>query len=258
MQFKASAVNCGCKNRHLDFKSNMNRKLNLLIFSILLGTLLIEASAQQVNVDLGDSLFQKKKYTEAFELYHTSFQNGEASPSMFLKMAFIKEGLGDYVHALFYLSRYYSLTTDKSVLVKMSELASENGLSGYHVGDAAFFETALLRFDSEIQLFLGGLSLLLLVLTLKSRKENLPIGLPIIQVVVLACLLIVSNDWVKEDRAIIEESTILMSGPSAAAEPIEQIKKGHQVEILEESEVWATIKMDDEIAYIRKSKLLKL
>ncbi|MEQ9231021.1 MAG: hypothetical protein RIF46_10095, partial [Cyclobacteriaceae bacterium] len=135
----------------------MIRKLNILIFSILLGTLAFEASAQQSNVDLGDSLFQEKKYTEAFELYQTSFQNGEASPSMFLKMAFIKEGLGDYVHALFYLSKYYSLTTDKTVLVKMSDLANENGLAGYSVGDADFFKTALLRFNNEIQLFLGAL-----------------------------------------------------------------------------------------------------
>ncbi|MGB3465691.1 MAG: hypothetical protein WBA74_10490, partial [Cyclobacteriaceae bacterium] len=49
-----------------------------------------------------DSLFQAKKYTESFELYEQIIVEDMAySPAMLLKMAFIKEGLGDYSNALY-------------------------------------------------------------------------------------------------------------------------------------------------------------
>lgn len=258
MQFKAPALNCGCKNRHLVRKSNTMRKLKALIIFFFIGSLANQASAQQYSMTTGDSLFVEKKYTEAFEHYKIAFQNDQASQAMLLKMAFIKEGLGDYVNALFYLNKYYLLTADKSVLIKMEELASEKGLSGYRVGDADFFQTALLRFNLELQLLLVAVSLLLLVLTLKADRNHFPLGLPIVQVLVLCCLMIVSNDWLGERRAIIKEHTILMTGPSAAAEPFDQVKKGHKVRILGESDVWVKIQMDDEEAFIRKAKLLQL
>jgi hypothetical protein len=53
---------------------------------------------------------------------------------MLLKMAFVKEGLGDYSNALYYLNLYYLKTYDKKVLKKMENLAERyHKLEGYEL-----------------------------------------------------------------------------------------------------------------------------
>ena len=77
-------------------------KLFTLVF-FFTGVGLSGALGQQENPDLTlpDSLFQAKRYTQSFDLYHEIlFSYKKASPGMLLKMAYIKEGLGNYSEAL--------------------------------------------------------------------------------------------------------------------------------------------------------------
>ena len=113
------------------------KAITFYLFFISLGS----PSMAQSNYRLStaDSLFIKQKYTEAFAIYNEVFKSGKVSESMLVKMSFIKEGLGDNVQALYFLDQYYNLTADKSVLLKMQELADENDLNGYSVGDKEFF-----------------------------------------------------------------------------------------------------------------------
>ena len=237
----------------------MIRKLKTLLLTTILLMSFVALGNDKNDMLLGDSLFISKKYTEAFEIYKSQFDLGNASPAMALKMAFIKEGLRDDVAALYYLNTYYELTADKAVLIKMNELAEEKGLSGYEVEDRHFFQTNLLRFKNELIIFLVALSLLLLVITFRSkRKKRLAVGVPVIQVLVLVALLVVVNDWLAPNIAIINEDTLLMSGPSAAAEPIDIVDNGHKIEVLDEFDVWVKVIWEGEEAYIRKTKLLEL
>ena len=70
-----------------------------------------------------DSLFEANKYTESFEVYNTVLEQGDYTPGMLLKMAFIKEGLGDVSGAMYFLNQYYNLTSNKKVLAKLEEIA---------------------------------------------------------------------------------------------------------------------------------------
>ncbi len=231
--------------------------LKILIFCTLFVSLLSSSFAQtKEQISMADSLFINQKYTEAFDIYEEIFLAGNISESMFLKMAFIKEGLGDYVQSLYYLDQYYNLTADKSVLLKMQELAEENGLGGYDVGDKDFFMNFLNLYRSEIQIGLLVICVFLLVFSYQSKKKNhLPVGVPVLQVLLLAVLLIVSNDWLQKDTEIIQIPTLLMSGPSAGSEPIGWVVEGHKIEVLDRSEVWTKISWKNEEAYIRNSKL---
>jgi uncharacterized protein YgiM (DUF1202 family) len=70
-----------------------------------------------------DSLFEQKKYTESFDLYEQILDEEQlASPKMLLKMAFIKEGLGDYSRALYFLNVYYQ----KVILINVLNYSNVN------------------------------------------------------------------------------------------------------------------------------------
>lgn len=237
----------------------MIRKLKTTLFGLVFFTCGFITAQNDVSIETGDSLFVAKKYTEAMEVYSELHENGQGSSAMLLKMAFIQEGLRDHVKALYYLNGYYKLTHDKSVLHKMQELADEHGLSGYEVEDKHFFVTNLNRYQQEIQLGLAVACLVLVIVAFRGKRKNqMPVGVPIVQVVLLVGLFVVSNDVVKVNRAIVNEPTLLMTGPSAAAEVFESIDEGHQVEILEESDVWAKVRWEEEEVYVRKGKLLIL
>lgn len=235
----------------------MIKKLKTLFFYPFFIFIFSTSSAQtEGSLSLADSLFVKTKYTEAFAIYTTVFSSSKATESMLLKMAFIKEGLGDYVQSLYYLDQYYNLTFDKSVLIKMQELANENSLKGYDFEDKDFFLNFLHFHWIEIQLGLVAISIFLLAFIYQSRKrKRMPMGMPVLQLIVLAVFLILSNNWVEKDTAIITSPTLLMSGPSAGAEPVGWVNEGHKVDVIDESDVWTKIQWETNDAYIRNSKL---
>ena len=82
-----------------------------------------------------DSLYQKKKFAEAKELYFKLYQQGYSSPASLLKMAFGYEGLGQTSHALFFLSAYYNVTEDEKAYDKILTLANARSLGGFERTD---------------------------------------------------------------------------------------------------------------------------
>ena len=208
-------------------------------------------------IETADSLFYTRKYTEANEIYESIYSTQKASPSMLLKMAFIQEGLGNYADALFFLNRYYGLTANKKVLVKMREIADEQGLSGYEYSDKEFFGNLLYRYQTGVLGVLFALSILLIATTYRYKKLKKQNYTPaILQVIVVSLLLAVSNDFFSKPKAIInQDQTLLMTGPSAGAEPMDIIKKGHKVSILEITDTWVKIGWGDEEGYIRKNRI---
>ena len=82
-----------------------------------------------------DSLFDKKKFAEAIELYQQLYDEGYYTPSTLLKMAFVSEGLSQNAKALFYLNAYYQATEDQKAYDKIQVLANAQLLTGYEVSD---------------------------------------------------------------------------------------------------------------------------
>jgi len=91
---------------------NLNFKNIILIKLIVLLTFTnVLAQENEKDIELADSLFNQQKYTQSFEIYNRILKTDNlTSPAMLLKMAYIKEGLGDYSNALYYLNLYYLQT----------------------------------------------------------------------------------------------------------------------------------------------------
>lgn len=209
------------------------------------------------DLNQADSLFEAKKYTEALEVYENIFQNAQASPSMLLKMAFIQEGLENYVDALYYLNLYYERSGNKKALVKMQEIAAANELEGYEFTDQDYILNILSKNKLLIQIALLTLALLLMGYIIRKFQQQESARLPLIfQVLIIVILFVFNNETFATERAIVlNDHTLLRSAPSAAAEPLETIEKGHRVRVLEQSEVWVKIEWNDQSAYLRKGRI---
>ncbi len=229
-----------------------------LLGIIFLSTLLITQA--QSKLEKADSLFAKEKYTEAYQLYDEIFQGGHASEAMLLKMAFIKEGLQDYANALIYLNLYYKKSSDRKTWAKINELANANELAGYVNTDKDFFFTLAQKYRNEALIGLILISSALLLHLYFKRRRREPFGINIFfQVLTMAFLVLVANNYFMQPKAIIvEDSTLLMSAPSAAGEPVEVINKGHKVTVLEQDEIWVKILWDGEEVFLRQGKIARI
>ena len=65
-----------------------------------------------------DSLFITKKYTQSLDHYEQILKQGQYTPAMLLKMAYVHEGLNEIGSAMYYLNLYHIATNDKMVLWK--------------------------------------------------------------------------------------------------------------------------------------------
>ncbi|MEM1405165.1 MAG: SH3 domain-containing protein [Bacteroidota bacterium] len=236
----------------------MQKALTLLSFFIC-PLLCSGQSTSLQKLEHADSLFEVKKYTESFEIYDYLLEaEKNSSPAMLLKMAFIREGLGDYSGALYYLNTYYLKTSDRRVLQKMEEMAGKRGLEGYAFTDYDFFLTNFYKYYNFIVYGLLALSILMLALVyrLKVQLKQSPAFPAIIMVIVLAGLFYTLNFGREYNRAIIISSdTYLMSGPSAGSEVVDILDKGHRLSYSSKKDVWVKVNWKDNAAYIKEDKL---
>ncbi|MEM9325119.1 MAG: SH3 domain-containing protein, partial [Bacteroidota bacterium] len=170
---------------------------------------------------------------------------------------FIQEGLQDFTNALYYLSLYYELSGDKKVLGKMTEIANEHQLLGYDFDDIDFAANV---FDQYRLYFVVGLLLLALILfgvLLYNFRHQQPLVIPaILEVIIICGLFLASNNILSEETGIIaSDHTILRSAPSAAAEPVDMVGKGHRVVVLSQDKVWLKIVWQEQEAYLRRGRV---
>jgi hypothetical protein len=241
---------------------SQNRKLNLLIiFLVWFVSYSIPALSDPAKdrLVIADSLFVQKKYTQSFDLYDEIYQSyNKVSPSMLLKMAFVKEGLGDYTNALYYLNLYYLKTYDKKVLKKMEALAEKHKLSGYNYDDVAFFLNIYYQYQLQIDLF--SISLILLffaVFIYRKRKYKIvPRVYGYYYLAFLAILLLLNNFGREQKKAIITADRVyLMDGPSSGSNVVDIVKNGHKVSVLGKKDIWTRIEWGDKKVYIKEFNL---
>lgn len=241
---------------------NPNLVFKTSLFVVLL-TISITGFGSDSKRQLGyaDSLFEAKKYTESFEVYEAVLEQGDYTSRMLLKMAFIREGLGDVSGALYFLNQYYNQTSDKKVLGKLEEIARDNQLVGYEFNDADFFINIFRQFRIQFIVSIGAVALFLFGLVYsKNRKYGkTPIPTGIALTISLLLLFYIVNYGVAFDKGIIvDPQTYLMTGPSGGADVIGIIEKGHRVDIIGVEGIWVKIRWDGQEVYIRDNKIKTL
>ncbi|MCX2743466.1 SH3 domain-containing protein [Mangrovivirga sp. M17] len=206
-----------------------------------------------------DTLFVQGEYTEAFDLYEKLYlEEKKYSNSMILKMAYIKEALQEYPETLYLLGVAYDKTRNNVIREHMAKIADENDFKGYSVDSDSALASFYQRYKNYILVVNLAIIILLTVLVRVERKKNksFPIASSIFFFVFLGFLVLQVNFLTPNKKGIIfEEKTFIMDGPSAGADLIKTVSPGHQVEIIDEQDVWAKIKWEGTEAYVKKKSL---
>ncbi|MEM0940190.1 MAG: SH3 domain-containing protein [Bacteroidota bacterium] len=230
-------------------------KLKLFIF-LFFGFFLRMIGADFERIQKADSLFEAQKYTEAFAMYGEIIEKESFSSSMLLKMAFIQDASGDHAEALYYLDLYYRASADRQAVGKIEELANTHELRGYQYDDTDYFLALLAKYRVSIVLLLLAFSIVTLTYIYIKYRQGLRVFIPFIFQVFISSLLIIVLNISPSSKAIITvNQTLLRSGPSAGAEPIDVIEKGHKVTILNYSDVWAKILWNGSEVFVRNNRL---
>ncbi|CAN5431647.1 hypothetical protein BH09BAC3_BH09BAC3_07050 [soil metagenome] len=202
-----------------------------------------------------DSLYNKKQYTQALDLYKTLFSDNKYSPAMLLKMAYIHEGLGHLGESLYYLNLYYITSDDGQALRKMEEVAEKNNLEGYKTDETTHVIAWLQKHYATISYIIASVCVFLLALMLYLRQglkiNPLPAGIGL--ALFLAVLFFHINFNIKDQRGIVAGArTYLMDGPSAGASVIAIIGEGHQLEITGKKDVWFRVEWGNKEVYVKE------
>ena len=202
------------------------------------------------NIPKADSLFDQNKYTESYRIYEEIFtQSKMFTPQMLLKMAYIKEGLNDYVRALFYLNVYYLKNPDKKVLERMEYLAKKYKLKGYKITDRKVLYSLYLKYRlvfSAALIFGAFLYFAVIIYKYKLKKKIKPsyrIAF-ILYLVVVYYVISLSKSY---PFAIIKnDSSLIMRAPAAGSELVESVEKGHKVKLIGSHDIWYKVLWKDE------------
>jgi len=230
------------------------------LFVDMIGCLFVVVlQAQNGSLEKADSLFNQQKYTEALAAYEEVYSLGSTSDAMLLKMAFIHDGLGNYPEALLFLDKYYLNSADRKVVGKIEELAEANELKGFRYNDTHYFSALLekYRFHLTLVILLSALAMMIYIMK-KSRQGERPLAAGVLQIFLVALVLIINNVESSEKAIIMTDDTLLRSGPSAGAEPVESIAKGHKVKVLTYDDVWVKILWQGEEVFVRRARVERI
>jgi hypothetical protein len=242
---------------------NLNFKNIILIeLIVILSFITVKAQDNTMDIEVADSLFNERKYTQSFEIYDRILKSENlTSPAMLLKMAYIKEGLGDYSNALYYLNLYYLQTHNKRALRKMEGLAKKYNLEGYKYTDIEFFMNVFYRYYSAIVYGLSGLVLILIgYMVYKKLRMKVNPGFSLFYLFITVGLLFYVVNFGKryQKGIIISPDTYLMDGPSSGAKLIAIADMGHRVHVLGKDDVWVKVEWEGSTAYIKENNILQI
>jgi hypothetical protein len=233
--------------------------LNITVILLLFLSLSAYAQNEVLLLKRADSLYSKKKYSEAQRIYFQLFQQGYVTSATLIKMAFVYEGLNDTPKALFFLWQYYLHTEDDKVYEKIQVLSNAYNLNGFELTD---FERIMIWVNNRIHfisLFLlaGGFMGLVVMFILHCKKQSsLKVAFGVLSVFMLALQLIIFNFGHPAKKGIVTNQTYLMNGPSAAANLLTVLKEGNQFDIKGNHDVWVQVNWNDKAGYIKRNDLL--
>lgn len=233
------------------------KKYIFFLISFFCGVFIqIQATVFESDRQYADSLFAEKKYTQAFEVYEQLVHEHQVfSPRMLLKMAYVKEGIGDFPSALYYLSLYYRYSPQLDVLKKMEKMATEQGYEGYAYSDHAFFKTAFAQYRFPVTLAFISIALVWLIFLFVRKRKGQEIraaGLG------LLFFLTLTGGWynlpIHEPQVVIQEDSVyLMDSPSAGAKVVAVVDEGHRLPVIGEAkDIWYPVLWQGEPAYLRR------
>ena len=234
---------------------NITKKI-ILIFLLLI------SSHSRGNENLlfkGDSLFDLKKYYEAKKYYDSLYFNEELyTNSMLLKLSLIENELGNFEKSIYYLSKYTKNDDNEIVDRNIDKLISENNLETYAKSDYSFLLS--IYNDNKQNLVISFLIILFIIFCLNVIRRNRNQKIIFIKTFfVLAFItLLMINIKGGLDGIILNENTFIMNDPSSGSDVYKLIRKGEKIKIVNETDVWYEVELENQKKYIRKKNILKI
>jgi len=180
---------------------------------------------------------------------------------MLLKMAYIKEGLGDFTLAQYYLNEYYLATNNDFALSKMEKLAKEKNLLGYETNDLNFIRSLYYKHFQWLALGISSIASILFVfffVQVKKVKKIPPVTSFFLLSILTTLFILVNFGKNYNEALIIKNNTFVMAGPSAGADVIDVITKGNKIEISNQEDVWLQIEWQGETGYVKSNNVRRL
>lgn len=240
----------------------MFKKLSVFFSGCLFLSIYVAAQPLENDLKHADSLFSVQQFTQSFDVYQTIYLQGDhASPAMLLKMAYIKEGLGDITLAEYYLNEYYLATSNELALEKMEKLATANELQGYNHDDITFLFNVYYKHYNWllISLIILTAAIFSILIYQKMKKQGSPTTTAVFLVILLAGLFYLVNFGRDYNKGlIIKNNTFVMAAPSAGATVVDVIQKGHKVAIKGTHDVYAKIEWNGQDVYVKSKSIRSL
>ena len=198
---------------------------------------------------------------QSFQHYEEMLKQNQFTPSMLLKMAFIKEGLLQIGESMYYLNLYFIATHDEAALDKMKELATKFNLEGYEASETDKLLTNYYNNYNYISIAVLALLVFAFALTFYTRfrlKRKPVVSFTLVAFFGATLFIHLFYGERIQTGIITNASTYLMAGPSAAANVVEIIKDGHKVEVIGQKDVWLKIKWAGDVAYVKKNTVVPI
>lgn len=208
-----------------------------------------------------DSLFVQKKYIEAVSIYDSIHKSDKIAPDMLLKIAYVKEGMGDYTSALYYLNLYQLNFPNSLVLKKMDRLGTKYNLKGYEFTDYEYFASMYNKFGLQLSYIFLGLAIIFFAYTAFRIYKGKKYPRSRLYLVLLVLLFSYGfiNFGIPSYKGIVEQDyTFIMDGPSSGAQVVAIVDKGNRMNILNKDEVWYEILWEGKPAFVKKNHLLTI
>ena len=234
---------------------NITKKI-ILIFLLLI------SSHSRGNENLlfkGDSLFDLKKYYEAKKYYDSLYFNEELyTNSMLLKLSLIENELGNFEKSIYYLSKYTKNDDNEIVDRNINKLISENNLETYAKSDYSFLLS--IYNDNKQNLIISFLIILFIIFCLNIIRRNRNQKIIFIKTFFILAFITLLMINIKGglDGIILNENTFIMNDPSSGSDVYKLIRKGEKIKIVNETDVWYEVELENQKKYIRKKNILKI
>jgi hypothetical protein len=234
---------------------NITKKI-ILIFLLLISS---HSRGNEILLFKGDSIFDLKKYYEAKKYYDSLYFNEELyTNSMLLKLSLIENELGNFEKSIYYLSKYTKNNDNEIVDQNLNNLISENNLETYAKSDYSFLLS--IYNDNKQNLVISFLIILFIIFCLNIIRRNRNQKIIFIKTFfVLAFItLLMTNIKGKFYGIILNENTFIMNDPSSGSDVYKLIRKGEKIKIVNETDVWYEVELENQKKYIRKKNILKI
>lgn len=243
--------------------TSVKLKIAIAWIALVVGFMPFSGYSQAMVTDLqrADSLFAKGSYSQAFQVYEALFhQHRLVSPAMLLKMAFIQERIENYPETIYYLHQHHRLTGDNEVRSKIQGIASAFDLEGYEQTD---FQYLMSSIYANLPYIRAGLLIwvaiwMAFVLWIRIKRKRRPVLSAALMLVWVFFAYQALHAEYFQQGIIREDSTLLMDGPSSAANALGTLTKGHQITVLEREDVWWKVEWKGEEGYIKQQQLMLL